>query len=48
MSIGTQPEEERMQGGQVIETTDQIKAQMQWNYDSQIGASEAEALPKDK
>ena len=47
VSIGTQPEEERMQGDQIIESTDYFKAQMQMNYDFQIKGSEANALIKD-
>ena len=35
VSIGTQSEEEGMQGDQIIETTDQFKAQIQRNYDFQ-------------
>ena len=41
VSIGTPPEEERMQAGQVIETTDKFKAQMQRNYEFQDKGSEA-------
>ena len=47
VSISTQPEEERMQGDQTIETTDNSQAQMQRNYDFQIKGSEANALIKD-
>ena len=39
--IGTQPEEESMQGDQMIETTDYIKAQLQRNYEFQDKGSEA-------
>ena len=48
VSIGTQTEEESMQGGRVIETTDKFKAHMERNYDFQNGGSEVEALIKYK
>ena len=47
MSIGTHSEEERMQGDQIIETTDKFEAQIQRNYDFQIKGSKANALIKD-
>ena len=46
VSIGTQPEEESMQGDQMIETTDYFKAQLQRKYHLQIRGSEANALIK--
>ena len=47
VSIGTHPEEERMQGGQIIEATDEFRVQLQMNYDSQIKGSKSNALIKD-
>ena len=47
VSIGTQSEEERMQRHQIIETTDQFKAQKKRNYDFQFNGSEANTLIKD-
>ena len=44
VSIGTQPEEESMQGDQMIETTDYFKAQLQRNYEFQDKGSEAMLL----
>ena len=41
VSIGTQPEEESMQGDQMIETTDYFKAQLQRNYEFQDKGSKA-------
>ena len=41
VSIGTQPEEERMQGDQFVEITDYFKAQLQRNYEFQDKGSEA-------
>ena len=41
VSINTQPEEERMQGDQIIETTDELKAQSQRNYEFQDKGLEA-------
>ena len=46
VSIGTQLEEESMQGDQMIETTDYFKAQLQRKYHFQIRGSEANALIK--
>ena len=41
VSIDTQPEKERMQVYQIIETTNELKAQMQRNYEFQDKGSEA-------
>ena len=41
VSIGTQPEEERMQGDRIIETTDELEVQLHKNYEFPVKGSEA-------
>ena len=46
VSIGTQPEEERMQGHHIIEHLNDSMLRYQRNYDFQIEGSEEDALIK--